>query len=52
VHNPKTIVEYFSGLVLEEFSAVTDLGRFAPFAKMEDFEQASYACGLFKFTKK
>lgn len=51
VHNPRIIVKYFSDLVLEEFSAVTDLGRFVPFAKMEDFEQSQYACGMFKFIK-
>jgi SAM-dependent methyltransferase len=51
VHNPKTILGYFPSLVLKEFSAVTDAGRFIPFAKMEDFEQARYACGMFKFTK-
>lgn len=52
VHLPKTILEYFSNLGLEEFSAINDAGRFVPFAKIEDFETANYACGCFKFTKR
>lgn len=52
VHNPNTIVEYFKGLKLEGFSAVNDQGNFVENAKMEDFENAIYVCGMFKFTKK
>ncbi len=51
VHSSKVILEYFSGLKLEEFSAVGDDGHFKPLADIANFETARYACGMFKFTK-
>ncbi len=51
VHKPQTIVDYFSGLKLLEFVAVTDAGRFLARADMENFNNAVYSCGMFVFTK-
>jgi SAM-dependent methyltransferase len=51
VHSPLTILEYFKGLKLVEFSAVGDDGHFRPHVKPEDYVNANYACGCFKFTK-
>ena len=51
VHNPLTIIEYFKDLKLAEFSAISDNGHFVFNAKPEDFVNANYSCGCFKFTK-
>ncbi len=51
VHSPETILEYFKDLNLVEFSAVNDQGRFIENANMEDFKNAVYGCGMFKFKK-
>lgn len=51
VHNPETILEYFKGLRLVQFSAVTDQGHFVEIAKPEDYKKSAYACGCFKFVK-
>ncbi len=51
VHNPKTILEYFSGLKLLNFSAVNDAGRFVAGTNIGDYDNASYSCGMFEFTK-
>ncbi|MCL5666529.1 MAG: DUF268 domain-containing protein [Patescibacteria group bacterium] len=51
VFDPHAVLNYFSGLKLEEFSAVNDSGHFVKNADMRDFSQAKYSCGLFKFTK-
>lgn len=39
------------GLTLESFAAVDDAGRFHAEARPADFEGASYACGMFLFTR-
>lgn len=51
VHNPETILKYFSNLKLVEFAAINDAGHFLPRANPADFTNASYACGCFVFTK-
>jgi SAM-dependent methyltransferase len=51
VHNPEVILDYFKDLNLISFSAVGDDGHFIESAKLEDFKNANYACGMFEFTK-
>jgi SAM-dependent methyltransferase len=51
VHDPEMILEYFKGLKLLEFSAVEDGGRFINGAKITDYKNSVYACGMFKFVK-
>jgi len=51
VHAPANILQYFKGLRLEAFAAVNDQGHFIDNAKMEDYDNAWYACGMFVFTK-
>lgn len=51
IHRPSTILEYFPDLTLVEFSAVTDKGTFIRNADIKGFDQARYACGLFKLRK-
>jgi SAM-dependent methyltransferase len=51
VHSPELVLEYFKDLKLLEFAAVSDQGRFIPNAKLDDYKNALYACGMFEFTK-
>ena len=51
IHAPSQILEYFDGLHLEDFALVDDAGQFYPGANPSDAADASYACGLFHFTK-
>jgi hypothetical protein len=51
IHSPQQILEYFSGLSLKEFSAVTDKGEFKGNIPYTEVENARYACGMFHFTK-
>ncbi len=51
IHSPAQILEYFSGLDLVEFSGVTDMGEFIENVSPSTLENASYACGMFHFTK-
>ncbi len=51
VHDPETIVRYFSGLKLVQFSAISDEGNFVSDARLADYKNSSYACGCFVFTK-
>lgn len=51
VHSPKIILEYFRGLKLLDFAAVDDRGGFINNARMEEFEDSIYACGMFEFSK-
>lgn len=51
VFNPKTIIEYFPGLKLIEFSVVDDNGRFRENTNWQDFQLLDYGCGLFLFEK-
>lgn len=51
IHRPSSILKYFSGLHLVEFSAITDAGAYIQNADISAFDNARYACGLFLFTK-
>ena len=48
---PKTILKAFDELALLEFSAVDDDGRLVEHAEVSEFEEATYACGLFLFER-
>jgi len=48
---PKTILKAFDELALLEFSAVDDEGRLIERAEVSEFENATYACGLFLFER-
>lgn len=51
VHDPLTILDYFKDLQLKEFSAVDDSGRFIPSARLDDYRNSLYACGMYLFGK-
>lgn len=51
VHSPRQILVYFSDLELVEFSGTNDKKVFLRHADIKDFENESYACGMFMFTK-
>jgi len=52
IHSPKQIIEYFGGLEIVNFCGIDDEGNFRRGVDMSTFENATYACGLFHFTKK
>jgi hypothetical protein len=47
IHAPQTIVEYFSGLELVEFSGVHDDGHYVERVSLDEFAENRYACGMF-----
>lgn len=49
IHAPETIVEYFGGLELVEFSGVHDDGRYVERMNLDKFSGSHYACGMFLF---
>lgn len=51
VHSASTVIDYFSGLKLGDFSFVNDDGRLFEHATLEDSGQNEYGCGLFEFHK-
>jgi SAM-dependent methyltransferase len=51
IHASEQILAYFEDLALIEFSAVTDEGRMVGRVAPAAMENATYACGLFHFTK-
>lgn len=51
VHTPDTIINYFKGLKLIEFSAVDDNGDYIPNANPKKFNNIDYGCGMFLFKK-
>jgi Caenorhabditis protein of unknown function, DUF268 len=51
IHAPETIVEYFAGLELVEFSGVHDDGRYVERVGLGEFAGSRYACGLFSFRR-
>jgi hypothetical protein len=51
IHAPETIVEYFAGLELVEFSGVHDDGRYVTQVQLKTFANSSYACGMYWFRK-
>ena len=52
IHSPQQILDYFGDLELTEFSGIDDTVTFRQKIDPEDLADASYACGLFQFTKK
>ena len=51
VFAPRTIVECLGDLSLVSFAAVDDAGQYHATASTDDFSAATYACGLYEFTK-
>jgi len=51
IHSAKTICEYFSSLVLVEYSGVHDNGCFVEGVQLSEFQDSEYACGMFWFQK-
>lgn len=51
IHAPETIVEYFDGLELVEFSGVTDQGYYGENLRLSEFFKNRYACGMFWFIR-
>jgi len=51
IFSPRTILEEFKDLTLLSFSAVDDSGQFDPDCDPAAYDKATYACGLFEFTK-
>lgn len=51
IHSPQQILDYFQGLKLIKFTAVTDQREFVEDVVPEDLVDSQYACGLFHFTK-
>jgi len=52
VHTPDQIIKYCKGLRLLSFSVVDDEGKYHSKAEYKKYSRASYACGMFIFTKK
>ena len=52
VYSPLTIIKRFQGLTLLSYSVINDSGRFFANARLEEFADAKYSCGLFEFTKR
>jgi len=51
IHTPETIVDYFAGLQLVEFSGVHDSGQFVEHVGLDKLRESEYACGMFWFNK-
>lgn len=51
VHSPTSVLEFFSGMQLMEFSYVDDDGNYHENKTIEDAEHFEYGCGLFHFQK-
>lgn len=51
IHEPDEVVAMFDDLVLEEFAGVDDAGRFRDGARPSELADASYGCGLFRFSR-
>ncbi|MEJ5309063.1 MAG: DUF268 domain-containing protein [Anaerolineae bacterium] len=51
MHAARTIMAYFDGLELVEFSGIHDDGRFVERVGLDTFTDSAYACGLFWFKK-
>ena len=52
IHSPKTILEYFKGLELVEFSGVQDDDRYIEYVGLDEFNESHYSCGMFWFRKR
>jgi hypothetical protein len=51
IFHPDEVTKMFPSLILAEFSAVDDDGRFIDDALPATFRTAEYSCGLFRFKK-
>jgi SAM-dependent methyltransferase len=51
IQSPTAILRMFDELRLEEFAAVDDAGRFARAIDPAEFENAVYACGMFRLVR-
>lgn len=51
MHAAQTLMAYFDGLELVEFSGIHDDGRFVERVGLDTFADSVYACGLFWFKK-
>jgi SAM-dependent methyltransferase len=51
IHAPAQFLGYFDGLRLIEFTAVNDQRRWITNGSPDEFEQAEYACGMFRLQK-
>ena len=51
IHSGGQIAEYFSGLVLKEYSGINDEGRFLENIPLDSLDQSYCGCGLFMFRK-
>ena len=51
VHAPESIVAYFAGVELVEFSGVHDDWRYVERVTLEEFAARPYACGMFRIQK-
>jgi SAM-dependent methyltransferase len=52
IHAPQTVLEYFPGLELIEFSGVRDDARYVERISLDELKNSEYACGMFWFRKK
>jgi hypothetical protein len=52
IHSPQTILDYFEGFDLMEFSCEDDSGRFREKVDPAEVNGSSYTCGLFWLKKK
>jgi hypothetical protein len=52
VHSPDTILKYFHGLKLMEFTVVNDEGKYIKNTNPYKYRDLNYGCGMFLFTKK
>lgn len=51
IHSPRVIAAMFDELTLEEFTGVDDAGRFARRRRLDELENAVYACGMFRLVR-
>jgi len=51
IHSVETILSYFKGLELIEFSGVDDDGVYSERVRLSMFSESRYACGMFWFKK-
>jgi SAM-dependent methyltransferase len=51
IHSPQQILDYFNKLKLIEFAGIDDNGIFREGISPSELENASYACGLFHFSR-
>jgi SAM-dependent methyltransferase len=52
VHDPLDVISMFPELELADFAAVDDDGRYNEPAEPADFRDASWGCGLYRFTRR